>query len=59
MLRGDAAIARLGVRLCGIQGVRTTMADLMPWPTKDEEVAPPATPAQVLSFLKSRVKRKD
>jgi len=52
MLRFDAAIARFAVS----QVPKSKMAHFMPWPREDID---PASPEQVLSFLKASVKKKD
>lgn len=52
MLRFDAAIARFAVT----QGRNLKMADFMPWPKQEPQ---PASPQEVLSFLKSTVRKRD
>lgn len=51
MLRNDFAIARLAMT----QVSKGKVTDFMPWPKQEDE---PASPAQVLAFLKSRVHKK-
>jgi hypothetical protein len=51
MLRNDFAIARLAMT----QVRKGKISDFMPWPKQEEE---PASPEQVLAFLKSRVQKK-
>lgn len=51
-MRFDAAIARHWAASNG----KTEIKPLMPWPREEPE---PASPEQVLAFLKSSVKKKD
>lgn len=52
MLRFDAAIARYAIT----QGKNLKMTDFMPWPKQEPA---PASPEEVLAFLKSTVRKRD
>lgn len=57
MLRFDAAIARLTVALTKMMtGKDYKASDFMPWPKQEPQ---PASPQEVLAFLKSTVRKRD